>query len=99
MVDNSTGTTVTRNTNLDVIEFKVDNIQTDVDVIEVTVSNMSLVIDDLIKYQRNKSIIDPIAFTLTIYEDDQTTPLTVFDLKDSAGVASITSIFQRIPVP
>jgi len=99
LVDNSTGTTITRNTNLDVIEFKIDNIQTDVDVIEVTVSNMSLVIDDLIKYQRNKSIIDPIAFTLTIYEDDQVTPLTVFDLKDSAGVASVTSIFQRIPVP
>ena len=96
--DNSTGTaTVLRNTNLDDIEIKVDNVQITSDAIQVTVGNMSLVIDDLIKYQRNKSIIDPANFTLTIYEDDGTTPLTTFDLQDDSGVASVLSIFRRIP--
>jgi len=99
--DNSTGTpgiSFVQNTNLDNIEIKIDNMQVDVDAIEVTVSNISLVVDDLIKYQRNKSVIDPVNFTLTIYEDDEVTPLTVFDLKDAGGVGSVISIFQRIPV-
>lgn len=96
--DNSGGTTtVIRNTNLDTIEIKVDNVQITVDTILVTVQNMSLVIDDLIKYQRNKTVIDPAAFTLTIYEDDGTTPLTTFDLQDQNGVSSVLSIFKRIP--
>ena len=68
-----------------------------IDAIEVTVGNMSVVIDNLIRYQRNKSVIDPNNYTLTIYDDNGTTPLTVFDLKDENGIASITSIFQRIP--
>jgi len=101
LTDNSTGSpgvSFVQNTNLDTIEIKIDNMQVDVDVIEVTVSNISLVVDDLIKYQRNKSIIDPVAFTLTIYEDDGITPLTVFDLQDDGGVNSVISIFRRIPL-
>lgn len=98
ITDNSGGTTtIVQNTNLDDIEIKIDNIQTDIDAITIDLGNVSLVIDDLIKYQRNKSIIDPLNSTLTIYEDDGTTPLTVFDLQDSNGVASVTSIFRRIP--
>ena len=102
LIDNSAGlpnVVVNQTTNLDDIEFKIDNIQTDIDVIEVTLGNISTVIDDLIKYQRNRSVIDPVAFTLTIYEDDKTTPLKVFDLKDQNGVASVTKIFERIPRP
>lgn len=98
--NNSTGSPgidLVQNTNLDVIEIKVDNMQIDVDAIDVTVSNISLVVDDLIKYQRNKSIIDPVNFTLTIYEDDGVTPLTTFNLQDDGGVASVLSIFRRIP--
>ena len=94
----SPGVNLIQNTNLDTIEIKVDNLQVDSDAINVTLSNISLVVDDLIKYQRNKSIIDPVAFTLTIYEDDGVTPLTVFNLQDDGGVASVLSIFRRIPI-
>lgn len=78
-------------------QTSVDDVQTTADAIEVTVSNMSTVIDEIIKYSKNKSVIDISAKTLTIYDDDGTTPIRVFDLKDSAGVASITDIYQRIP--
>ena len=101
LVNNSTGSpgvNLIQNSNLDNIEIKVDNLQVDMDAITITISNMGTLVDDLIKYQRNKSIIDPTLFTLTIYDDDGVTPLTVFDLKDSAGVASVLSVFQRIPV-
>lgn len=107
LIDNSSGSpgvTFVQNTNLDTIEIKVDNVQTDIDVIDtkvdailVSVSNFGAVIDDLIKYQRNKSVIDPVFHTLTIYEDNGTTPLTIFDLQDENGVASCTSVFRRIP--
>lgn len=76
-----------------------DSFGDSVNQIEVTVGNMVDVINNLIKYQRNKSVIDPVNHTLTIYEDDGTTPLTVFNLQDEAGIASILNIFRRIPIP
>lgn len=93
----SPGVNLIQNTNLDNIEIKVDNMQTDIDAIAIDITNMGAFVDDLIKYQRNKSVIDPILHTLTIFDDDGVTPLTVFDLKDENGVASCTSVFQRIP--
>jgi hypothetical protein len=87
-----------QNTNLDTIEFKVDAVQTDVDAIQVDITNIGTVIDELIKYQKNRTVIDPVAFTMTIFDNDGITPLHVFDLKDQNGVASVESIFERIPV-
>lgn len=78
-------------------QTSVDTVQTVVDAITVTVGNMSAVVNDIIKYSANKSIIDINAKTLTIYEDNGVTPLRVFDLQDSNGVASITDIYRRIP--
>jgi len=78
-------------------QASVDTIETKVDTVIVTLGNMSGVLDDLIKYQGNKTLIDPNAFTLTIYEDDGITPLKVFDLQNADGIASITDIYRRIP--
>jgi hypothetical protein len=71
--------------------------QASVDAIQVDITNLGTFIDELLKYQKNKSVIDPVAFTLTIYDDDGITPIRVFDLKDQNGIASVESIFQRIP--
>lgn len=84
-------------TSVDNVQTTTNNIETKVDAITVTVGNMSLVINTILKHSTNKSIIDLTTKTLTIYDDDGLTPLVVFDLKDSAGVASITDIYQRIP--
>lgn len=54
-------------------------------------------LDLLIKYESNKTILDKNLYTLTVYDDDGTTPLTIFDLKDSNGQPSIVEICQRIP--
>jgi len=59
--------------------------------------NTITVIAEVLKYSKNHTKIDKTAFTLTVYDDDGTTPLDVFDLKDENGVASITKIFERIP--
>ena len=82
--DNSTGTfTIIQETNIDVIQFTLDN--------------MSVVLDTVHKYHKNRTLIDENAFTLTVFDDDDVTPIKIFDLKDDAGLASITSIFERIP--
>jgi hypothetical protein len=97
-LNNTSTVTPIQNTNLDTIELKVDNVQTDIDAIEVTLANIGTVVDELIKYQKNRTVVDPVAFTLTIYDDDGVSPLHVFDLKDQNGIASVESIFERIPV-
>jgi len=98
-LDNMDATISSRATqsSVDALQTTANSIEGKVDAIIVTVGNMSAVINEIIKYSKNKSIIDINAKTLTIYDDDGTTPIRVFDLKDSAGVASITDIYQRIP--
>ena len=49
------------------------------------------------KHLTNRDKIDTTAKTLTRYDDDKTTPLVVFDLKDGAGVASSDAIFEKDP--
>ena len=90
LIDNSTGTTITQVTNLDDIESKIDLVQLDVtDIVTITTT--------ILKYHTNRTLIDENLFTLTVFDDDKVTPIAIFDLKDEAGTASITSIFERIP--
>ena len=49
------------------------------------------------KHLTNRDKIDTVANTLTRYDDNGTTALVVFDLKDADGVSSTTSIFEKIP--
>lgn len=54
------------------------------------------------KILRNRQRVDRTTRTLTIYDDDGTTPLFVFDLRDAAGGTNITpdsdqGIFDRDP--
>ena len=51
----------------------------------------------LVKFEENRTRIDPTAKTLTIFDDDGTTPLHVFDLKDASGSASVTEVCERDP--
>lgn len=52
----------------------------------------------LIKFETNRTRIDPTAKTLTIFDDDETTPIHVFNLKDAAGSPSIIEVCERDPV-
>ena len=78
-------------------EIVVQQIEDKVDIIQIDVTNIFEAVDDLIKYSANRTRIDPILFTLTVYEEDKVTPLRVYDLKDENGVASVTTIFERDP--
>lgn len=59
-------------------------------------TSISTLVDVLLKYAENRTKIDTVTKTLTVYDDDGITPIRIFQLKDAAGNPSITSIFERI---
>lgn len=50
------------------------------------------------KYAGNKAIIDPLSSTLTVYDDDGTTPLLQIQFTDENGDPSLKRILQRLVV-
>lgn len=54
-------------------------------------------IDLLRKYETNRTRIDTTANTLTIYDDDCTTPLRVFRLLDNSATPSVADVCERTP--
>ena len=61
------------------------------------ISSMAGVLIEILKYDQNRTRIDAIANTLTVFEDDGSTILRVYDLTDRNGVPSIAEIFERVP--
>jgi hypothetical protein len=65
----------------------------------IDVATVEALIDTVRKYSTNRTRIDTTAQTLTVFDDDGITPLTVFDLKDSSGVGSTSEVCERDPQP
>lgn len=70
----------------------------DTTFISVSITTINSLLQSLLKYDRNRTRIDPIAQTLTVYDDDKITPLTVFNLKDASGAPSVVDVCERDPV-
>jgi len=88
--------TVTDNSNGSAVVID-ETINSHLDIQDSGLVNILSIVADIQKYDTNRTKIDENAFTLTVYDDDGTTPLTVYDLKDRNGVASVTEIFERMP--
>lgn len=69
------------------------------DTASIMVSEAAIVIllDTLLKYSRNRTKIDTANAQLIIYDNDGTTPLTTFNLKDFNGMPSVQEVCERIP--
>ena len=65
--------------------------------ININVSAAIAVLDVLLKYESNRTRVDTVANTLTIYDDDGTTVLQVFDLYDENGASSSECVYERVP--
>lgn len=52
----------------------------------------------IMKYDTNRTKIDPSAKTLTVYDDNCTDVLRVFNLYDQNGNPSVDSVCERVPV-
>lgn len=72
-------------------------IKADTATIMVNETAVVILLDTILKYQRNRTRIDTANAQLVIYDDDGTTPLTTFDLKDFNGMPSVQEVCERIP--
>ena len=75
----------------------LSQVKADTASVAVSVVTINSLINTLLKYERNRTRIDTTAKTLTVYDDDCVTPLTVFNLKDSGGNASVAEVCERAP--
>ena len=50
------------------------------------------------KYEENRYVIDKINNTLTVYDNDNTTPILQFSLLDSTATPSTTEVAERLPI-
>jgi len=66
--------------------------------ININVSTALTVLDILLKYQSNRTKVDPVANTLTIYDDDGISILQVFNLYDDTGTPNSECVYERRPV-
>lgn len=56
------------------------------------------IVEVLLKLEAGRTKIDPVTNTLTVYDEDCTTPLRVFKLYDSTGAESVTDVCERKPI-
>lgn len=61
------------------------------------VNDIMILMDLMLKYQTNRTKIDHMAKTLTVYDDDCVTPLRVFTLFDHNNVPSVNEVCERKP--
>lgn len=72
-------------------------IKADTTAIAVSIPAMNAILQRLLKYDDNRTRIDKVAKTLTVYDDDGVTPIQVFNLKDSLGAPSVAEVAERVP--
>lgn len=76
---------------------EVIDVHSDTNNIQVIVNNITSIVEEILKYDRNRTRIDKAAKTLTVYDDDGTTPIRVFNLLDGTGAPSVAEVCERDP--
>lgn len=64
----------------------------------ISISSLTTLLDTLLKFEKNRTKIDPALATLTVFDDDGVTPLQVFKLKDGSGNPSVAEVCERDPI-
>lgn len=82
---------------LDINIANTDEIITDTGTIINSLQTCIDLVNNILKYNSNRTRIDESAKTLTVYDDDNITPIKVFNLKDFNGLSSIAQIAERMP--
>jgi hypothetical protein len=78
--------------------FALTQIKSTTEAVMVSQGTISLLLNTLLKYERNRTRIDIPTATLTIYDNDGTTVLTKFSLKDHLGNPSVAEVCERMPI-
>jgi hypothetical protein len=78
--------------------FLLTQIHSDSSSIMISQVTLTSLINTVLKYERNRTKIDVPSATLTIYDNDGVTPLTIFSLKDHLGNLSVSEVCERLPI-
>ncbi len=81
------------------VNNSVNDIGVDVTNVLSNLGAATDLINILLKYSKNRTKIDDVQKTMTVFDDDGITPIRVFDLKDLTGAPSITKVAERNPIP
>lgn len=73
------------------------NTQNIVNELYLNADSVKEIVDLILKFDTNRTRVDPSAGTLTVFDDDCITPLRTFNLYDSSGNLSSTEICERVP--
>jgi hypothetical protein len=76
----------------------LNNVIADVTALRLDVTQMLSLVNILYKYENNRTKIDKVAKTLTVYDNNGTTVLKVFNLYDSTLTPSVLEVCERVPV-
>lgn len=74
------------------------HVKADTSSISISNSALTSLVNTLLKYERNRTKIDTVNKTLTVYDDDCTTVLHTFSLRDSSGNPSVSEVCDRVPI-
>lgn len=75
----------------------INEIKADTSAVSISNAALTSLVNTLLKYERNRTKIDTVNKQMIIYDDDCTTVLHVFDLKDSNGNPSVSEVCERRP--
>lgn len=67
------------------------------DQLFIDVATIQDIVDITLKYQTNRTVIDPVNKTMTVYDNDCVTILRTFSLLDSNGTPSTDEVCERVP--
>ena len=84
-------------TNANTMGELINKISAHTSTTAVDIIDIKQLLHTLKQFENNRTKIDTQAKTLTVYQDDGVTPLQVFNLKDSAGIGSVTEVAERVP--
>lgn len=84
--------------NLGTTGFLLTQVKSDTTSVMVSQGTITTLVNTLLKYERNRTRIDVAQATLSIYDDDGTTVLTTFNLKDHLGNPSIAEVCERVAI-
>lgn len=76
---------------------KIDLNAAAIESVSVDTTEMLTILAELRKANFNRSKIDPVAKTLTIYDDDAVTPIVIFDLLDTNQQSSTDEVAEKVP--
>ena len=75
----------------------LNQIKADTSAVAVGIISITQLLETLKKFENNRTKINPVAKTLTVYDNDGVTPVQVFILYDGDHAPSVSAVLERVP--